>query len=38
MNDPKYQHGSSENGWMEQNDKPATEESSLAQTDTPPLN
>lgn len=25
MKDPKYQHGSSENGWMEQNDTPRTD-------------
>lgn len=35
MKDPKYQHGSSENGWMEQNDTPTSEDSSSVQTDTP---
>ncbi len=25
MSDPKYQHGSSEDGWMEQNDTPRTD-------------
>jgi hypothetical protein len=25
MKDPKYQHGSSESGWMEQNDTPRTD-------------
>jgi len=25
MNDPKYQHGSSADGWMEQNDTPRTD-------------
>jgi hypothetical protein len=27
MNDPKYQHGSSADGWMEQNDTPRTDAS-----------